>query len=1378
MSKNKFILIAIVFSISILIALKFAPGTVTAQGSGKNGELSVLIQAKRQEAAQLTRSEQAESRFQELNDKAQAGGLVPVIVRIRATFRPEGEFTREIEAQAQRALINEVQGELLKELVGYDPESVKQFTFIPFVAVRVSTTGLASLRQSLKVLDIQEDAARQLSLTESVALIGGTNAWASGFTGAGQTVAIIDTGVDKNHPFLAGKVVSEACFSTNNSSQSLSSLCPGRVAATTAANSGLPCSLAGVGCEHGTHVAGIAAGKGNSASGVAKDANLIAIQAFSRLDSTTSCSGGDSPCIVSFDSDLISALERVYELRNDYSIAAVNMSLGGGRFTSNCDASESSTKSAIDLLRSVGIATVVASGNNGYSNALSAPACISTAISVGSTKDYSSQLDQISSYSNSASFLNLLAPGEGITSSVPGGAYATFGGTSMAAPHVAGAWAIARQKAPTAGVADILAAMTSTGVSITDPRNGIRKPRIQIDAALGAIGNGEPSPTAPPAPSLLTATPVSSTQIDLSWTDNSTDETGFRIRRKTGSSGTWTLIATVGQNVSSYQNTGLTAGATYYYSVSSYNTGGESAASNEASATTPGGVPPPAAPTNLQATAVSKSQINLTWTDNATNETGFRIRRKTGSNGTWAEIATVGQSVTSYQNTGLSPAQTYFYSVTAYNATGDSTASNEASATTEDEGGPDNPPIPPTNLQGTAVSTTQINLWWIDNSAYETGFKVRRKAAGAAIWTDLATLGPNTTTYQDTGLTPGSVFVYSVIAFNTNGDSTSSNEATVSAPGEAFITLANGTPANGALARNRYNYYQINVPIGATQLVIQTAGTGNVDLYVKYGSQPQLLSYDCRSITTTSSDRCSFSLPPAGDWHIMVYGYANATSSFSVTATYQTGSPVTIPYAPTTLQATATSTTQIALAWTDNSANENGFRIRRKTGVNGTWAVIANVGVNVTTYQNTGLTAGTDYFYTVTAYNTGGESAATNEAGATTLGGEPTAPAAPSNLQAAAASASQVNLSWKDNSTNETGFKIRRKTGANGTWAEIATVGENVTTYQNTGLNAGTAYFYSVLAYNSVGDSAASNEATATTPEVVPTPPTNLQATAASGSQINLGWTDNSNNEAGFKIRRKTGASGTWAEIATVGQNVAAFQDNGLIGGLTYFYNVTAYNTAGESAPTNEASATTPGDGILPPAPVSNLQASSAATTKATLIWTDNSANETGFKIRRKTGVSGTWAEVGMVGQNVTSYQDTGLTGGATYYYTVSAYNVAGESGPSNEASVTTPTQDSLPLTNTVPVSGALGRNKASYYLINVPIGATSLTVQTTGAGNADLYLRFGSQPTLTAYDCRSIGTTSSDKCTVSLPAVGDWHIMVYGYSNTTSSFTLTATWK
>jgi len=181
----------------------------------------------------------------------------------------------------------------------------------------------------------------------------------------------------------------------------------------------------------------------------------------------------------------------------------------------------------------------------------------------------------------------------------------------------------------------------------------------------------------------------------------------------------------------------------------------------------------------------------------------------------------------------------------------------------------------------------------------------------------------------------------------------------------------------------------------------------------------------------------------------------------------------------------------------------------------------------------------------------------------------------PSNLAAVATSAG-IDLSWQDNSDNETGFKIERKTGAGGKYQQIVTVGANVIKYSDTGLSGDTTCYYLVRASSDSGDSSYSNKASATTPlQTIPNAPSSLDAVAISSAQIDLSWQDNSNNESGFKIDRKTGAGGSYRQVAIVGRNINTYSDTSLIEDTTYYYHVRAYNDAGHSLYSDEAYAMT-----------------------------------------------------------------------------------------------------------------------------------------------------------------------------------------------------------
>jgi titin len=279
------------------------------------------------------------------------------------------------------------------------------------------------------------------------------------------------------------------------------------------------------------------------------------------------------------------------------------------------------------------------------------------------------------------------------------------------------------------------------------------------------------------------------------------------------------------------------------------------------------------------------------------------------------------------------------------------------------------------------------------------------------------------------------------------------------------------------------------------------------------------------------------------------------------------------PIAPTNLTATTTLQTQIYLAWQDNSSDESAFRIERSPNGTTGWTQIASVGANVTSYTNIGLNCSTTYYYRVYAYrqSDGQASDYSNVANATT------APCSPSNLSAPTVSETQINLAWQDNSPDESEFRVERSPNGTTGWSEIGTAGMNNPAYSDTGLSCSSAlYYYRVRARRS-SDNQYSNYSNITSAGTAPCHPTNLSATVASRTQINLSWQDNSPDETHFYIERSPNGSTGWSQIGTTGSNVATFSNTGLWCGTTYFYRVRAYrqSDARYSGFTNSASATT-----------------------------------------------------------------------------------------------------------------------------------------------------------------------------------------------------------
>jgi hypothetical protein len=404
-------------------------------------------------------------------------------------------------------------------------------------------------------------------------------------------------------------------------------------------------------------------------------------------------------------------------------------------------------------------------------------------------------------------------------------------------------------------------------------------------------------------------------------------------------------------------------------------------------------------------------------------------------------------------------------------------------------------------------------------------------------------------------------------------------------------------------------------------------------------------------------------------------GLVDGTQYYYRLKTFNTGgfstysnerSAITTLNSPTGFSATTVSSSQISLTWTDNSSSESGYKIERSPVDDQHFTQIAVTGPNITSYNDTGLSEATQYYYRVRAYNALATSAYSSEKNATTLFN---IPAAPSNLTITSISSGTVNLAWTDNSSDESGFKIQRKQGATGTYAQIGTVGTNVTTYSDSDstLLDGTQYYYQVWATDPAGDSPLSNEVNGIT---TMRPPTALSATAVSSSQINLTWTDNSLSESGYKIEQSPVDDQHFTQIGVTAPNATSYNATGLSAGTKYYYRVRAYNAIATSIYSSEKNATTLAS--IPAAP-SGLAITTLLSNKIIIGWTDNSNNETGFKIQRKQGVTGTFTQIAITGANATAYSDTGVIDGTLYYYRVSATNSAGDSAFSNQVSGTTP---------------------------------------------------------------------------------------------------------
>jgi hypothetical protein len=698
---------------------------------------------------------------------------VRVVVRLRTPVVPESALTGPAVA-AQRADIRTAQDAVIG---GLSERRVSRLITLPFFAIDVSPAEIASLAVHPLVAAIDIDTLLRPSLIQSTELIRAPVVWQSGYDGSGWAVAVLDTGSDGTHPFLAGKVTHEACFSTTDASAD--SLCPGGASQSTAPGSGQPCLSFIAGCDHGTHVAGIAVGHVQGLAGVARGSNLIPIQVFSSFVATAICSPDPIPCARAYTSDVARGLEHVAVLAgagNTGRVAAANLSLGGGAFSSTCDAASGMAvvKAAVDALRSLGIPTVVASGNDGFSTAISAPACVSTAISVGSTLDVS---DGISTFSNRASFLSLVAPGSDITSSVPGDTYEAFSGTSMAAPHVAGAWSVLKELAPTADVATLLAALRSTGASIQDAATGLTYPRIRLDRAAQSLVSTE----LPGVPSAFVVS-VGSFAVHLQWQPPllGGPPTDYQVEAGSTSGATNVGVFSTGGALmfSSTAPEGI-----YYVRVRARNASGAGPATPDIRVVVGvgGNVGVPLPPRDLRADVIDRT-VTLTWNLILLGSTpaSFFIDVGTASGASNVGSFEFGADVRRVSSSALAPG-IYFARVRAANLYGVSGPSNEARFTVAAGGPCTAAPAAPTTLAATVTGRT-VRLSWLPPGASGTITGHIIEAGSSSGASNLLALNTrnNAGTYSAT--VPSGVYYVRVRAVTDCGVSVPSNEIVVTVP--------------------------------------------------------------------------------------------------------------------------------------------------------------------------------------------------------------------------------------------------------------------------------------------------------------------------------------------------------------------------------------------------------------------------------------------------------------------------------------------------------------------------------------------------------------------------------------------------------------------
>jgi hypothetical protein len=391
--------------------------------------------------------------------------------------------------------IEAITDDVLYKLNGAGYKLNRRYVSIPFLAMDVSPEALEKLGKMHEVLGVGKDKPRKRGqdsgvfsagasgeaglsapmVNNTATLIGAVNAWNMGFTGDGWYVAVIDCGMRTSHDMFAGKDIVEQCYS-------IESECPNNQTEMFGTGAAVQQPLNCTWEAHGTWTTGVTAGNSATLSGIAPDADIIAVQVCSR-DAATNC-------ILDYASDVTSAMDFIYSARGCYPIAAVNLSIGYDPANPNHIDQQGMDLmiAAIDNLRAVGIPIIASSGNYNWCNDMYFPASYDGAVSVGASTDSDVRWVSTPYGSCYSSLQNLFAPGKNIytASGTGNSSYMTApSGTSLASPHVTGAWAIMKQAWPDGSLVDILNALMNTGVTVSACSGSA--PRIQVDDAIDSV---------------------------------------------------------------------------------------------------------------------------------------------------------------------------------------------------------------------------------------------------------------------------------------------------------------------------------------------------------------------------------------------------------------------------------------------------------------------------------------------------------------------------------------------------------------------------------------------------------------------------------------------------------------------------------------------------------------------------------------------------------------------------------------------------------------------------------------------------------------------------------------------------------------------------
>jgi fibronectin type 3 domain-containing protein len=722
---------------------------------------------------------------------------------------------------------------------------------------------------------------------------------------------------------------------------------------------------------------------------------------------------------------------------------------------------------------------------------------------------------------------------------------------------------------------------------------------------------------------------VSATSVRVFW-DAVPDATQYEVYDETNSRMTTYTSLIISE---------LKENTTYRFTVKAGNATGWSVPSDAVSITTPASAAIPAAPSGVTATALSISEIIVSWQPSG-GATKYQVHDGAKDYDT---------DKTYYTVQGLSENTAYQFTVKAGNNAGWSAASTPpASAATLSAKPEGSAPAAPTGVTATALASGEVLVTWTVAVGAETYLVAYGTAQNATTTFGASTLENFTTVI---GLSPNTVYYFSVKAGNSSGWSVASDTASATTVETPEVPKPPATPQNiSALV------------LSESSVSLSWDSVEGAVSYTVYRSQTENSGFTGIGTSSTASyTDTGLGASTTYYYKVRTIGALSAESALSdaISATTLAAGSEGKPPAPQGVSATALSVDSIRVSWNVTSAAAS-YKIYRSGSEDGAYAVVG--ASNTTSYTNTSLGSSTTFYYKVSAVSSGGEEGPRSAAAFATTHAMP--PAQPQGLSATALSSSSIKISWTT-VVKAASYKIYRSGTADGDYADIGS--SDTTNYTDMDLNATTAYYYRVSALGPGGsESALSDSVSATTPEEPLSAPQDLNATALSFNSIGLNW-EAVDRAVSYKVYRSANEDGDFSPIDT--SVATSYINSDLAPSTTYYYRVSAIAPDGAEGPLSLfATATTPAE--PPPAPQS-ISAIAISSSSVAITWTavEGAAS---YKVYRSGSATGTFVEIGT--SSTVSYTDTGLSAATAYYYKASAVNGESlESALSVAATITTP---------------------------------------------------------------------------------------------------------